>query len=248
LFLSGGGTKILIDAGLSAKRIITALKTIDEDPAELDAILISHEHSDHIRGAGILSRKLRIPIYANQNTWVAMEHLLGPVAASHRLYFTTGSAFNIGGLNVVPFPTPHDAAESAGFCFCDQAKKISIATDIGHITEAILNNLKQSDLIILESNHDLQMLQTGPYPYYLKQRIMGERGHLSNDAAGELAVVLAETGTLRFVLGHLSKENNRPELAYRTVAQALATRGIKAGNDVQLAVALRDTVGEVINL
>jgi phosphoribosyl 1,2-cyclic phosphodiesterase len=248
LFLSGGGTKILIDAGLSAKKIITALQAIGEEPAELSGILISHEHSDHIRGAGILSRKLRIPIYANSQTWEAMEHQLGPVAPQHRLTFTTGSTFSLGGLSVKAFPTPHDAVESNGFCLCDQKKKITVATDIGHISEVILNNLMQSDLIILESNHDLQMLQTGSYPYYLKKRIMGERGHLSNDTAGELAAIFAETGTRRFVLGHLSKENNRPELAYRTVAQALAARGIKAGHDVQLLVAARDQVSEVVNL
>jgi phosphoribosyl 1,2-cyclic phosphodiesterase len=248
LFLAGGGVNLLIDAGLSAKRIIAALKAIDEDPADLNAILISHEHSDHIRGAGILSRKLGIPIYANQNTWEAMERSLGAIASHHRRYFTTGCAFSIGGLNVESFPTPHDAAESSGFCISDHRRKIAIATDIGHINEVILNNLKHSDLTVLESNHDLQMLQSGPYPYYLKKRIMGERGHLSNDAAAELALLLVETGTSRFVLGHLSQTNNYPELAFRTVAQTLAAQGIKAGQDVRLTVALRDGVSKVVNL
>jgi phosphoribosyl 1,2-cyclic phosphodiesterase len=177
-----------------------------------------------------------------------MKHPLGAVAPHCRRDFTIGGAFTIGGLNVTAFPTPHDAVDSSGFCICDETVKIAIATDIGHINEVILNNLKQSDLIVLESNHDQRMLETGPYPYYLKKRIMGRRGHLSNAAAGELAASLAESGTLRFVLGHLSHENNRPDLAYRTVAQALTRRGFTAGDDVQLAVAWRDRVGEIINL
>jgi phosphoribosyl 1,2-cyclic phosphodiesterase len=247
LFLAGGGVKILIDAGLSAKRIVAALRTIGEEPAELNAILITHEHSDHIRGAGILARKLGIPIYANQKTWEAMRPLLGPLVAAQQIEFATDDTFQLGALSVKAFPTPHDAAESTGFCLCDQTKKIAIATDIGHINEAVLNNLRYSDLIVLESNHDLQMLADGPYPYYLKKRIMGERGHLSNTTAGELTAALAASGTSRFVLGHLSKENNRPELAYQTVARALTAQGMMVGRSLQLLVALRDSVGDVIN-
>jgi phosphoribosyl 1,2-cyclic phosphodiesterase len=248
LFLAGGGVKILIDAGLSAKRIMAALKIIGEAPDELNAILITHEHSDHIRGAGILARKLDIPIYANQKTWKAMQPLLGPLTTARQIEFTTGETFQLGSLSVKSFSTPHDAADSIGFCFNDQTKKIAVATDIGHINDTVLNNLRYSDLIVLESNHDPQMLADGPYPNYLKKRIMGKWGHLSNVAAGELAAVLAATGTSRFVLGHLSEENNRPELAYQTVARALISQGMMVGRNLQLLVALRDSVGDVINL
>lgn len=248
LFLRAGNTRVLIDAGLSAKRIIAALQSIDENPADLNAIVISHEHADHIRGAGILSRKLGIPIYANPNTWEAMGAAIGTVKPENRQLFTVNTRFIIGDLTVQPFAIPHDAVEPTGFSFFYQEQKVTVATDIGHINEELLNNLKHSNLILLESNHDLQMLQNGPYPYYLKRRILSDRGHLSNEAAGEIAVQLAASGTARFILGHLSKENNLPELAYQTVLNALLKEGYKPGIDITISVALRDRVGQVINL
>ncbi len=248
IFLSSGGTKLLIDAGLSAKRIIEALVSIGEDPCELSALLISHEHSDHIRGAGILSRKFNIPIYANENTWEAMSPALGPVSLANRLYFDTGTVFEIGDICVNAFSIPHDACDPVGYNFFAQDKKITVATDIGHISLELLENLEASDLLLLESNHDVEMLRVGPYPWHLKKRIAGERGHLSNEAAGEVVAHMAEKGTKRFLLGHLSRENNFPELAYQTVCNALYEKQVCVGADVTLEVALRDRVGRIIEL
>ncbi len=248
IFLSLGSTRLLVDAGLSAKRIIEALTSIGERPSELSAILVTHEHSDHIKGVGILSRKFNIPIYANENTWTAMQTLIGAVDVRNMAYFNTGSEFGIGDIVVKPFPIPHDACEPVGYSFFAEEKKITVATDIGHMDLELLNCMEDSDLLLLESNHDVEMLRMGPYPWHLKKRIAGDRGHLSNEAAGKVIAHMAEKGTKRFLLGHLSRENNFPELAYQTVCNALCERSIKAGMDIMLDVALRDRVGRVIEL
>lgn len=248
IFLGVDGTRLLIDAGLSAKKIIEALVSIGEDPGKLSAVLISHEHSDHIKGAGILSRKFNIPIYANENTWEAMSPFIGPVSLVNRLYFNTGTEFQIGGVCINTFSIPHDACEPVGYNFYAEDKKITVATDIGHINFDLLNCFEASDLLLLESNHDVEMLRIGPYPWHLKKRIAGERGHLSNEAAGKAIAYMAEKGTKRFLLGHLSRENNFPELAYQTVSNALFEKKMCIGTDVTLEVALRDRVGSVIEL
>jgi len=248
LFLSDGKTKLLIDSGMSGKRIIEALVAIGENPSELSAVLVSHEHSDHIRGAGIISRKFDIPIYANENTWKAMEQALGPVNIKNKLYFDNFKDFEIGNIFVKAFPIPHDAVDPVGFNFFLDNKKITTATDIGHMTNKLLKYLMGSDLLLLESNHDIEMLKVGSYPWPLKKRILGERGHLSNEMAGKIVAYLAKNGTKKFLLGHLSRENNFPELAYQTVCNVLNENNICAGKDVLLEVALRDRVGAVVEV
>jgi phosphoribosyl 1,2-cyclic phosphodiesterase len=248
IFLGTDKTKILIDAGVSGKRIIEALVSIGENPSELSAVLVSHEHSDHIKGAGIISRRLDIPIYANEGTWKAMEGQIGPVSLKNKRYFNTGIEFEINEICIKPFPMPHDASEPVGFSFFTENKKVTVSTDIGHISEELLDCMEMSDLILLESNHDLEMLRVGRYPWWLKKRIMGENGHLSNEVAGKTVAYLADKGTRRFLLGHLSKENNFPELAYQTVLNALDEKQIRVGTDVTLDVVLRDRVGRVVEL
>jgi len=248
IFLSAGKTKLLIDSGLSGKRIIQALLSIGENPSELSAVLVSHEHGDHVKGVGIISRKFDIPIYANENTWCAMERYIGPVNAKNRIYFNTGMEFNVGDVCVCSFPIPHDAVEPVGFNFYAQEKKITIATDIGHMTNKLLKYFEMSDLLLLESNHDVEMLKVGRYPWVLKKRILGETGHLSNEMAGKVVAYMAEKGTRNFLLGHLSKENNFPELAYETVCNFLREKQIEAGRDIMLEVVHRDRVGKVIEL
>lgn len=245
LFIGTEKTKLLIDAGLSGKRILEALCSIGEDPAELSAILISHEHVDHIRGAGIISRKQNIPIYANEATWCAMEHCLGSVKLENRICFTTGEEFEIGDICVRSFPIPHDAAEPVGYNFVARGKRITTATDIGHMNKELLANIEGNDLLLLESNHDIEMLRVGPYPWPLKKRIMGDRGHLSNEMAAKVIAYLAEKGCRNFILGHLSRENNFPELAYQTTFNALTEKKIAVGQDVFLEVASRDRAGKV---
>ncbi len=245
LFIGTENTKLLIDAGLSGKKILEALCSIGEKPEELSAILISHEHVDHVRGAGILSRKVDIPIYANESTWCAMENGLGPVKLENKVAFSTGEEFEIGDICVRPFSIPHDAAEPVGFNFFAEGKRITTATDIGHMSDELLDYIVGNDLVLLESNHDIEMLKVGPYPWPLKKRILGDHGHLSNENAAEVITYLAEKGCTRFILGHLSSENNFPELAYQTTYNALNEKKIAVGSDVELAVALRDRVGHI---
>ncbi len=245
LFIGTEKTKLLIDAGLSGKRILEALCSIGENPAELSAILISHEHVDHVRGAGIISRKQNIPIYANEATWCAMEQGLGPVKLENRVSFCTGEEFEIGDICVRPFSIPHDAVEPVGYNFIAGGKRITTATDIGHMNKELLANIEGNDLLLLESNHDVEMLRVGPYPWPLKKRIMGDHGHLSNEMAAKVIAYLAEKGCRNFILGHLSHENNFPELAYQTTLNALTEKKIAVGEDVLLEVASRDRAGKV---
>lgn len=248
IFISTGNTKLLIDAGLSGKRITEALHSIGEDPSELCAILVSHEHSDHIKGAGILSKRFNIPVYANEGTWDAMRDSIKQVSSANCCYFANNSEFEVGDFCVKAFRTPHDAADPVGFNFFASNKKVTVATDLGHINNELLDFFDKSDLILVESNHDVEMLRIGPYPWYLKKRILGETGHLSNDSAAELIVNLVERGTERFLLGHLSKENNFPELAYQTVYNALYEKNISAEKDIILEVAIRDRASKIIEL
>ncbi|MDF2522921.1 MAG: metal-dependent hydrolase, beta-lactamase superfamily [Clostridiales bacterium] len=246
IFIRSGDTRILIDAGLSGKRIIEALHSIGENPMDLSAVLVTHEHSDHTKGVGIVSRKFNVPVFANEKTWGAMEWMIGPVNQQNKMYFNTGAEFEIGPIAVKAFPIPHDAAEPVGYNFHIGEKKITLATDIGHITNSLLKDLEASDLLFLEANHDVEMLKVGPYPWSLKKRIMGEDGHLSNEMAGKVIAYFAEQGMRRFILAHLSKENNFPELAYQTVCNALTEKSICVGTDVSLEVAMRDRAGRII--
>ena len=246
LLVSDGVTTILVDAGMSGKRILDAIKSIGCDPSTIDGICITHEHSDHIKGAGILSRMLDVPIFANENTWKSMEKELGKVGEVNKRYFKTGEEFSIGDICVHPFSIPHDASEPVGFNFFVENKKISIATDIGHANKELFDNIVGSDFTLLEANHDVEMVRMGPYPWHLKQRILGDNGHLSNIMAGKLLARLVENGTTNFLLGHLSGDNNFPQLAYETVKNVLEEKGIKTGTDVRFEVAMRDRVGSFI--
>ena len=265
IYIEVNGTKILFDAGLSGVKIEKALGTIGVTADELSAVFVSHEHIDHVRGVGVLSRRYNLPVYANEKTWMAMESLVGKVDSENICYFETGADLEIGEAKVRAFSTPHDAAESVGFCVSDGEKRVAIATDIGHMTDGILNCLIGCELVLLESNHDLRMLEVGPYPYPLKRRIQGDFGHLSNDAAGEVAVRLAKSGTKRLFLGHLSQENNYPELAYITTQNCLnkvcelrtATVGTTGaigavededGAEIVVEIARRDCVSRVVEL
>jgi phosphoribosyl 1,2-cyclic phosphodiesterase len=177
-----------------------------------------------------------------------MEQALGPLNVKNRMYFSTGEEFEINDICVKAFPIPHDASEPVGFNLFAGNKKVTVATDIGHIDKQLLDCMDMSHLLLLESNHDIEMLRIGPYPWSLKQRILGDTGHLSNEMAGKVVAYMAERGTRRFILGHLSKENNFPELAYQTVCNALTEKNIRTGCDVMLDVALRDSTGEVVEI
>jgi len=239
-------TKILVDVGESAKKISEALNSINIEPTQIDAILITHEHSDHIKGLGTFSKKYNIPVYANIETWEAMPSQKAKLSNDNIKYFDFNK-FNIGDLSILPFSIPHDAANPCGFNIYYNDKKISIATDIGHMTTDVVDKLTNSSFILLEANYDSNILKCSSYPYSLKQRIAGPNGHLSNDTAGETISHLVKHGLNSVMLGHLSKENNFPELAYKTVVEQLMENNISE-DLFHLSVANRNEVSPIIDV
>ena len=234
LLVKSNNTNILIDAGVSCKKITNALADLYIDIAEVDAVLITHEHSDHISSLPTLSKKFNIPIYTTLKTWNAINNQ--KIQNNH--FFNIGEEFVIGDLKIHPFSIPHDAADPCGFNIWSSGTKISIATDIGHMSPDIINYLKDSSFVFLEANHDPEILKCCPYPYFLKERILGNRGHLSNNTAGQTISELTKSGLKNVMLGHLSKENNFPELAYNTVVEVLNLNNIDL-NSLNLSVASR---------
>ena len=240
--VSDGTTHILIDAGISARRITTALKGLGIPPQDLAGVLVTHEHTDHISGLATLTRQLDFPLYASGGTAVAMGRKV-PVAPERMHTFRPGECFTVGALEVETFPTPHDAAESTGYAISAHGRKAAVVTDLGYVTHAVERGIQGAHLLLAEANYEPEWLQSGPYPYFLKARIQGERGHLSNRAGAELACLGAEAGAATVVLAHLSKENNTPQRAYDTVRSALERQGAVIGRDVCLEVAPRDCTG-----
>ena len=240
IYVGCDGANLLVDAGMSGSRICRELERVGVDPCCLDAILVTHEHADHIKGIGILSRKFDLPVYATEGTWQGMYDKIGDIAGKNRVMFEPEQDFFIGPIDVTPFPTPHDANQSVGYSFEVDGAKLSIATDLGCVKDSWLRYVIGSDTVILESNYDPDMLRAGPYPYELKKRISSRRGHLSNDDAGAVAVELVRQGTRQIILGHLSKENNFPELAMRSCELSLQMAGIVPHEDAQLCIARRD--------
>jgi phosphoribosyl 1,2-cyclic phosphodiesterase len=230
---------ILIDAGISCKRICDGLKAHEVDPATLSGVVITHEHSDHISGLAVLLKKYRLPIYTSPETGrqltyriAGIDGLIHPVNA--------GECFSLGGLDFRPFHTPHDAAGSLGFTFSDGQVQAAVATDFGYVTDEITEAIVGSQFVLVETNYEEDWLLEGSYPYPLKQRILGDRGHLSNRDGAALACYLARHGTRTLVLGHLSKENNSPAQAEQVVSQALRGAGVELGRDLSLSVAPRN--------
>lgn len=240
MFITSDRAKILIDAGLPGKKIDEALKAINEETKNIDGIFITHEHSDHIKGVGVISRKYDIPIYANADTWSAMEGSIGKIKEHNIKVIDKRSVTEVGDLSIKAFNIPHDAAAPMGYTVSDGKKNISVATDFGTFTREIYDNVKDSEVILLESNHDINMLKFGPYPYTLKRRILSEIGHLSNEDCGNAIVELVKYGSnKKVILGHLSNTNNQPDLAYATVLNVLNDSGIKLNEDIILTMANR---------
>ncbi|MFH1006951.1 MAG: MBL fold metallo-hydrolase [Candidatus Latescibacterota bacterium] len=243
LYVSEKNTAILVDAGLSGKNIEQRLRAIGVDGASLSGIVVTHEHSDHVQGVGILARRFGLPIHTNAATFDCVRRLLN---GKERVeVFEQGTAFPIGELNLHPFSVSHDAADPSGFVIANGASSIGIATDLGCVTHLVRERLRGTDLVVLESNHDEQMLRDGSYPWELKQRIRGRFGHLSNGDAASFVRELAELGLERGILAHLSRDNNRPELARESVWAALREIGADA---FHLSIAEQDRVGEVVRI
>jgi phosphoribosyl 1,2-cyclic phosphodiesterase len=280
-------TRLLVDAGLSCRELLRRMALVEEDPAALDAILITHEHTDHVSGLSVLARKLGIPVYFTEPTHRAWVRQMTPrtsmtyaqwiervqhekqaradldiaaaeggtdpdpevedssVAATRRdptflpvvEYFQPGTKFSVGDLTVSPFTTPHDAADPCGFVFhcAAESVRMAIATDLGYLPPNVKSALRGIDVLLLESNHDLDMLKDGPYPWAVKQRVLSRVGHLSNDATAQFLAGDYDGAAATIVLGHLSEANNAPELALLSAEQALHDRGSLIGNRVLLA-------------
>lgn len=221
--MAAGSTRILVDAGLSRKVTFERLRAVDVDPESLTAILITHEHSDHIAGLQIISKTLGIPVYLSRLTApsIAWGEYVPPLEL-----FQAGSSFRIGGIEVTSFTIPHDAADPVGFSFRAEGVKVSIATDLGYLPDSIRVHLRGSNLLLLESNHSIELLKVGPYPWSVKQRVMSRVGHLSNDAACEFIRNELDTDTSTLVLGHLSEHNNHPVLVRQAAMEALDGRSL----------------------
>jgi phosphoribosyl 1,2-cyclic phosphodiesterase len=214
-------TRLLVDAGLSRKETFERLNAAGVAPESLTAILVTHEHTDHVSGVQAIARKLRIPIYLSRLTAPAIpwgEHM--PTLEM----FAAGASFTIGDIDVTSFTIPHDAADPVGYSLRAEGIKISIATDLGYLPESIGFHLRGSDLLMLESNHDVEMLKVGPYPWSVKQRVMGRMGHLSNDVACRFVRDHVDSSTSTLILGHLSEHNNHPEIVRLMATQALNGR------------------------
>lgn len=239
-YLQYKDTTVLIDAGLSKKKISYAIAQIEEDASSVDAILITHEHIDHTAGIGVMERGFNIPIYANLSTWKSMPSSVGSIRNENIRYFEAGKKFFIKDMEIMPFSIPHDAADPVGFSFYLDCKKVTCVTDIGHLTDTIIENVKGSDLLLMESNHDLDMLINGSYPWPLKRRIQSQYGHLCNKDCGEMIAKYIEYGLKSVVLGHLSAENNSPQLAYDTVKACIEKYGYEIGRDITLEIAKRE--------
>lgn len=233
--ISDGKTHILIDCGLSCKKLEEALCAVSLTPAEISAIFITHEHSDHVRGLGATARKYKMPVYATLKTHEALNSGILPDVR----YLRPDDGFEVGTVGVTPFSIPHDAVDPVGYNFFFGEKKLSYATDIGCMNDYVMSHLKGSLAVLLESNHDYAMLQNGRYPMALKRRIAGEFGHLSNTDAAKTALELVRGGTRHIMLGHLSNENNTPNTAYLETARLLEANGIELGKDAGLSVAAR---------
>lgn len=221
--LATENTRILVDAGLSMREISKRLAAIGESISALDAILITHEHSDHISALPVLARRLKKPCYLTHLTAPAIDW--GESAPLALEPFQAGAAFPIGDIEVQSFSIPHDARDPVGFCFTAQGIRFGIATDLGYVPESVKFHLRRADLLLLEANHDLDMLKVGPYPWSVKQRVMSRHGHLSNLSMSEYLLENLESSTAHLVLGHLSEQNNHPEIVRLIATQSLETRG-----------------------
>lgn len=248
IFVQSDSSKILIDCGLTGKLAVSLLNSINVKPEELDAIFVTHEHSDHIKGIGVLSRKYDIPILANEKTWMAMRGSIGKIDPKNIFVFKSNSFFTFRDMDVQNISTYHDAIDPVFFIFYQREQKISILTDTGIITNHMIDSIRNSDVLVLESNHDLDMLKTGPYPYHLKQRILGEHGHLSNDTSADIMKEIVRGNGEKLILGHLSKTNNTEFVAFDSMKNNLENLGLNVNNDIILDVAKEYQAGKVNDL
>ena len=249
IYVGSNNTHILVDVGISAKRIECGLKELELKGADIDAIFITHEHSDHIQGLGVISRKYGIPIYATAGTIDAVKRIsaLGKIDESLYNVVHYNEDYCIGDITISTIETSHDASEPVAYSFSENGKKAAVITDLGYYNDYIVEKLQNLDAIYLEANHDVRMLQLGRYPYMLKQRILGNKGHLSNETSGHLLNEILHDNMKKIILSHLSQENNLPELAYEAVRLEVTMADNKYnGDDFDISVARRGEPSEIL--
>ncbi|MBP1757586.1 MAG: metallo-beta-lactamase family protein [Firmicutes bacterium] len=246
IFVGSGNTRLLIDAGVSLRDIELALQEIGEQPDQLTGVLVTHEHTDHARSIGALMRRYRVPLYTNAGTFDALRGTLGKYQDGLVRLFDSNQPFTVGDLQVSGFRTSHDAAESVAFKVDTDRGSVAVCTDLGWPDPALLAQLSSSRLIFVEANYDPTMLAAGPYPQMLKRRIASDYGHLSNLDSARAILHFLSHGTDQFILSHLSKENNYPELALQTVRDHLLTHDARIDHDLQVAVAKRFKVSDPV--
>ncbi|WP_430734267.1 MBL fold metallo-hydrolase [Fodinisporobacter ferrooxydans] len=227
IYVSTEQSSVLLDAGVSGKQIQSALEEIAVSGSDLDAILVTHEHQDHIKGVGVVARKFALPVYATEGTWSEMDSQIGQIPLERKRIVAAEEILEFGDLKIQPFRISHDSKEPIGFCFFQGDTKLTVLTDLGFVSDRILEIIQDSNAYILEANHDTEMLRVGPYPWSLKRRILGDKGHLSNQSAGEALVELANNQLTDVYLAHLSQDNNTPELAEITVQSVLQQNRIE---------------------
>ncbi|MBP1949430.1 MBL fold metallo-hydrolase [Virgibacillus litoralis] len=226
-YIESDQEKLLVDAGLSGKQMDRLLGEVQVNPSSLTGILVTHEHSDHIKGLGIIARKYNLPIYANDKTWKAMENSIGTISLDQKFHFNMEEIKTFGDIDVESFGVSHDAAEPMFFTFRQNGKKVALVTDLGYVSERIKKTVEDADAYIFEANHDVGMLRMGRYPWNVKRRILGDNGHVSNEDCGLALADIISNRTKRIYLAHLSQDNNMKDLARMSVDSMLHERGIK---------------------
>lgn len=251
IYIGSDTTHLLVDVGISGKKVTQGVESLGVRMDELDGILITHEHIDHVSGLGVLARKYHLPIYATKGTVQAIKKMSSLGAIEEELFQTiqVQDKFTVKDITVNSMKISHDAAEPVAYKFSSEGKKAAVITDLGTYDDYIVDNLQGMDALLMEANHDIHMLEVGPYPYYLKQRILGEHGHLCNEASGRLLSAVLHDNIKAVMLGHLSKENNMPELAYETVRLEVTNSDTPyKADDFRIMVAGRNERSEVIEL
>ncbi|SDX29447.1 Phosphoribosyl 1,2-cyclic phosphodiesterase [Marininema mesophilum] len=234
LYIETENIRILIDAGLSGKQLETKMKAIGADPTQLDALLVTHEHIDHVKGLGVFARRYQLPIYMNEATWGSLPSGVGAIHPDQQRIFPVLSTLQLKDLAIESFPISHDAAQPMGFCFHAEDVSLGLVTDTGYINQRIVEKIRGAEALILESNHDVEMLRMGAYPWNIKRRILSDVGHLSNEDAAEALLDILQGEGEDVHLAHLSQDNNLTELAHLTVRSILEEEGLKVGKDIHL--------------